>query len=155
MSWRPVLQAVLRLGIVLSVAVSGMTFAAADAEARRGGKVRTVKERATDTDASSRRKSDDEPGVQGADGSSGTHIPRVRSREATRGSPESTADVDGGTAARPPRTHVMWVRPSQDIDVPGCPTGMICTVCLAGCRSDDVGAIVDTQPKTPAPSPRR
>lgn len=155
MSWRPVLQAVVRLGLVLSVALSGMTFAANDAEARRGGKVRTVKERANShDDASTRRKSDDDHGAQqGADGSSGTYIPRVRSREATRGA-ETATDAENPTTPRAlPRTRDLSVGPARDLDVTGCPTGMICTVCLAGC-SGDIGSIVDSQVKTPIPRSR-
>jgi len=156
MSWRSALQAVIRLGLVLSVAVSGMTFAAHDAEARRGGKVRTVKERADHhDDASTRRHSDDEHGArQGAEGSSGgTYIPRVRSRAATRGA-ETASDAEDPTAPKGlPRTRVLTVGPAQDLDVPGCPTGMICTVCLAGCAGD-IGSIVDSQVKTPIPRSR-
>jgi hypothetical protein len=155
MSCRAVLQAVVRLGLVLSVALSGMTFAANDAEARRGGKVRTVKERTNShDDASTRRKSDDDHGAQqGADGSSGTYIPRVRSREAARGA-ETASDAEDPTAPRGlPRNRALTVGPDQDLDVPGCSTGMMCTVCLAGCAGD-IGSIVDSQVKTPIPRSR-
>ncbi|OJU22162.1 MAG: hypothetical protein BGN89_03130 [Alphaproteobacteria bacterium 64-6] len=156
MSWRVSLQVLIRLGLVLSVALSTVTFGADDAEARRG-KVRTVKERATNhDDASSRRKSDDNHGAQSSDGSGGTYVPRVRSREATHGSAETATDSSGlPTPRRLPRPHAQSTRPFQDIEVPGCPEGMICTVCLAGCHQDDVGAIVDAQPKMPRPEPLR
>jgi hypothetical protein len=41
MSWRSALRAVIRLGVISAVALSGMSFSADDAEARRGGKVRS------------------------------------------------------------------------------------------------------------------
>lgn len=157
MSWRSALQAVIRLALVLSVALAGMTCATDDAEARRGGKVRTIKERASShDDASTRRKSDEDHTTSGADSSGGTYIPvpRVRSREAARGSAE-TPVTDGLPAPRHlPAAAAMSQRPLQDIDVPGCPTGMICTVCLAGC-SGEAGDIVDVQSKIPAPEPTR
>ena len=156
MSWRAVLQAVFRLGIVLSVALSGstfgVTFGAGDADAR-GARVRTVKERATSQGETPTRRKSDEHDAQGADGSSGAYVPRVRSREAARGSESSTDAYDPLAPPRLPPAHAMSVRPFQDLDVPGCATGMICTVCLAGC-SGEIGGIVDSQSKTLAPEPR-
>lgn len=156
MSRRLSLLVVIRLGLVLSVALSAVTFGADDAEARRG-KVRTVKERATNhDDTSSRRKSDDDHGAQGSDSSGGAYVPRVRRREAAHGSGETATDSGGLPAPRRlQRPHAQPARPFQDIEVPGCPEGMICTVCLAGCNGDDVGAIVDAQPRVPRPEPLR
>ena len=98
MSRRLSLLVVIRLGLVLSVALSAVTFGADDAEARRG-KVRTVKERATNhDDTSSRRKSDDDHGAQGSDSSGGAYVPRVRRREAAHGSGETATDSGGESA---------------------------------------------------------
>lgn len=163
MSWRSLLPSVIKAGLVLSIALSGMSFSAHDAEARRGGKFRSSKEHATkehsdrssDHDGAAKRKSDEEHDGQGADSSGGTYVPgvRVRSREAARGA-ETASDAEDPTAPKAlPRPRVFTVKPVEDIDVPGCPTGMICTVCLAGCEGD-IGAIVDAQTKTPIPRPR-
>ncbi len=153
MTWRPVLQAMFRLGIVLSVALSGSTFGAGDADAR-GAKVRTIKERATSQGETPKRRNADEHDAQGADGSSGVYVPRVRSREAARGSETSTDADDRVAPRRLPSARAMSGQLFQDLDVQGCPTGMICTVCLAGC-SGEIGGIVDTQSKAPAFEPRR
>ncbi len=154
MSWRPMLSAVTRISLVLAIALSGMAFNTDDAEARRGGKFRSSKERATShDDATTKRKSDEEHDAHGADGSGVTYVPgvRVRSREAARGDAETATDASGlPVSRRVPRASTMSVRTVPDIDVPGCPTGMICTVCLAGCQGD-IGGIVDAQTKTPPP----
>jgi hypothetical protein len=148
------LWAVFRLGLIASVALSSMSFSADDAEARRGGKVRSSKERSTSDDHSTKPKSDEQHDAHGADDASsgGMSVPRVRSREATRGSDDTVSDAADGMPS--PRRHTPHARavsvPVQDLDVPGCPTGMICTVCLAGCPSD-IGGIVDAQAKTPVP----
>lgn len=161
MSWRLVLSTAVRVSLVISVALSGMTFSVSDAEARRGGKVRTSKDQSSSQDSTTtKRKSDDENhhGEQGADSSGGasggTYVPRVRSREAARGA-ETASDAEDPTSPKAlPRNRVQTVRPVEDLDVPGCPTGMICTVCLAGCQGD-IGSIVNAQTKTPIPQPRR
>jgi hypothetical protein len=158
MSWRSLLPSILKAGLVLSIALSGMTLSIDDAEARRGGKFRSSKphkDQASEHDAA-KRKADEERDGQGADSSGGTYVPgiRVRSREAARGA-ETASDADDPTAPKAlPRPRVVTVKPVEDLDVPGCPTGMICTVCLAGCEGD-IGAIVDAQIKTPIPRPRR
>jgi hypothetical protein len=155
MSWRSVMGAASRLALVMSVAISGVSFTIDDAEARRGGKVRTIKERMSDQDSpASKRKPDGDHDARGADDHGGTYVPgvRVRSHEAARGA-ETATDADATSARRRPPARAMSVRPLQDLDVPGCPTGMICTVCLAGCQSD-VGGIVNAQPKTPLPERR-
>lgn len=153
MSWRGAVQILVRLAIVAAVALSGMTFGADDAEARRGGKVRSSKERTHQDDASSKPKSDDDS-AEGARHHY-TPVPRVRSRESSRGTGETATDA-GNVASRRHRTSDRMPAPAvaeQDIDVPGCTTGMICTVCVAGCTGD-VGGIVDAQVKTPMPVPR-
>ncbi len=158
MSWRSLLPSVIRAGLILSIALPGVSISIHDAEARRGGKVRTSKEhtdRASDRDGAAKHKSDEEHDGQGADGSGGTYVPgiRVRSREAARGA-ETASDAEDPSAPKAlPRPRVFTVKPVEDIDVPGCPTGMICTVCLAGCEGD-IGAIVDAQTKSPIPRPR-
>lgn len=156
MSWRSALPAIVRLGLVLSIALSGMTFSVDHAEARRGGKFHSSKEHSTSHDHSTKRKTDEEYGGQGADSSGGTYVPsvRVRSREASRGSATSSDANDPSAPSALPRPRIMTVKPVEDLDVPGCPTGMICTVCLAGCASD-IGGIIDAQTKTPIPKPRR
>lgn len=161
MSWRSLLPSVIRAGLTLSIAISAMSISFHDAEARRGGKVRsssehhTTKDRSSDHEGAAKRKSDEEHDGQGADSSGGTFVPgiRVRSREAARGA-ETSSDAEDPSAPKAlPRPRVFTVKPVEDIDVPGCPTGMICTVCLAGCEGD-IGAIVDAQTKTPMPRPR-
>lgn len=163
MSWRSLLPSLIRGGLVLSIALTGMTFSVHDAEARRGGKFRSSNEHTTkdhkdhssDHDGAAKRKSDEEHDGHGADSSGGTHVPgiRVRSREAARGA-ETASDADDPTAPKSlPRPRVFTVKPVEDIDVPGCPNGMICTVCLAGCDGD-IGSIVDSQARTPIPTPR-
>lgn len=162
MSWRSMLTAVVRAGLVLAVAISGMTFSGGDAEARRGGGkvIRAPKEHSSSHQDSTttKRKADEEHHGDGADSSGGTspgvYIPRVRSRESARGA-ETASDAEDPTAPKAlPRNRVLTVKPVEDLDVAGCPTGMICTVCLAGC-SGDSGSIVDSQVKTPIPQPRR
>jgi hypothetical protein len=153
MSLRIALQAVIRLAIAAGVGLTAVTFSADDAEARRGGKVRMTKERATSHDATTKRKSDDHD-EQGADNSGGTYVPRVRSREASRSQSETTTDAG---SASPRRAGTPSPIPAatldKDIDVPGCAAGMICTVCLAGCDGS-INRIVDAQPMTPRPKPR-
>ena len=155
MSWRSALRAVFRLGVISSVALSGMSFSADDAEARRGGKVRSAKERSTSDDHSTKRKSDEQHDAHGADDAGGSYVPRVRSRGAARSSDETANDAGGLPSPRryTPRPRAASAVPVQDIEVPGCPTGMICTVCLAGC-SGDIGGIVNAQTRTPVPDYR-
>lgn len=150
---RPALKMVVQLGLVISIAVFAMTFGTGDAEARRGGKVRSSKEHSTPRDSSeSSRKSQDDA----ADGaSSSTPIPgvRVRSREASRS--DTATDANTPARRRSSARRAAAIAPEKDIDVPGCPTGMICTVCLAGCGDGANNVIVDAQPKTPIPTARR
>jgi len=162
MSWRSMLTAVVRASLVLAVAISGMTFSGGDAEARRGGGkvIRAPKEHSSSHQdcTTTKRKADEEHHGDGADSSGGTspgvYIPRVRSRESARGA-ETASDAEDPTAPKAlPRNRVLTVKPVEDLDVAGCPTDMICTVCLAGC-SGDSGSIVDAQVKTPIPQPRR
>jgi hypothetical protein len=155
MSMGTALQAVIRLAIAAAVVLSGVTFTTDDAEARRGGKVRTTKERTTGHDDAATKRKPDEHEAQGAGDSGGAYVPRVRSRAASRGPSESTTDA--GTASR--RAGISGATPppaaaaDKDIDVPGCAAGMICTVCLAGCDGS-INSIVDAQPMTPRPKPR-
>lgn len=149
---RPAFKMVIQLGLVISIAVFAMTFGTGDAEARRGGKVRSSKEHSTPRDSSETSRKSQDDATDGA--SSSTPIPgvRVRSREAARG---DTA-TDAGPAARR-RSYggrAAAMEPEKDLDVAGCPTGMICTVCLAGCGGGSSGVIVDAQPKTPPPQAR-
>ncbi len=160
MSWRLVLTTAVRVSLVISVALSGMAFSISDAEARRGGKVRTSKDQSSSQDGTTtKRKSDEEHhDGQGADSSGGTsggtYVPRVRSREAARGA-ETASDAEDPTSPKAlPRNRVLTVKPVEDLEVAGCPTGMICTVCIAGCQ-DEIGGIVNAQAKTPIPRPRR
>jgi hypothetical protein len=160
MSWRLVLTTAVRVSLIISVALSGMTFSISDAEARRGGKVRTHKDQSSSHDSTTtNRKSDEEHHEgQGADSSGGTSgvtlVPRVRSREAARGA-ETTSDAEDPTSPKAlPRNRVLTVKPVEDLEVAGCPTGMICTVCIAGCQGE-IGSIVNAQIKTPIPRPRR
>lgn len=168
---RSVLLAVFRLMLVLAVAASGITFSADDAEARRGGRVRSSGEHSSGGSHSSskdhstsehgstaKRKADEEHDeAEGADRSGGgTYIPgvRVRSREAARGAETANDGEDPASPRALPRHRVVTVKPQEDLDVPNCPTGKICTICLAGCERD-VGSIVDAQVKTPIPRPER
>lgn len=160
MSWRLVLTTAVRVSLVISVALSGMTFSISDAEARRGGKVRTSKDQSSSQDGTTtKRKSDEEHhDAQGADSSGGTsggtYVPRVRSREAARGA-ETASDAEDPTSPKAlPRNRVLTVKPVEDLEVADCPTGMICTVCIAGCQGE-IGSIVNAQAKTPIPRPRR
>lgn len=156
MSMRTALQAAIRLAIAAAVVLSGVTFTTDDAEARRGGKVRTTKERSTGHDDAATKRKADEHEAQGTEDSSGAYVPRVRSRSASRGHSESTSDA-GSPASH--RVGISGTTPlpaaavDKDIDVPGCAAGMICTVCLAGCGSSG-NRIVDAQPMTPRPKPR-
>ncbi len=150
MSWRCMVRAGVRLGIVVSLALAGLTFGSEDAEARRGGKVRSSTHQSQDGSSSSHK-----PGGDGAEGARHhyTPVPRVRSRDASRGEGAAASDAGSATFRQP-----MYGRPPQaiagkDIEVDGCAEGMICTVCLAGC-SGDIGGIVDAQVRTPMPKPR-
>lgn len=164
MSVRSALRTVVRLAIVASVALSGVTFGADDAEARRGGKVRSSRSHTKPDDSTkhhdgaetTRKSGDSENGSAASPG--GTYVPgvRVRSREASRGNTESTTDAGGPASRRgPPRIPVAApaTAADTDIEVPGCAAGMICTVCLAGC-SGSINSIVDAQPLTPRPKPQ-
>lgn len=156
MSMGTALKAVIRLAIAAAVVLSGVTFTTDDAEARRGGKVRTSNERTTGHDDAATKRKADEHEAQGADDSSGAYVPRVRSRAASRGPSESTTDAGSPPSRRPGisgATPPTAVAADKDIDVPGCAAGMICTVCLAGCDGS-INSIVDAQPMTPRPKPR-
>lgn len=64
---------------------------------------------------------------------------------------DATAPAEGAEAGGPVRAQaVVKAKPIQskpkEIDVPGCSTGMICTVCLAGCNGA-VNVIVHAVPK--------
>lgn len=156
-TWR----AAIRLAIIASVVLSGVTFGADDAEARRGGKVRSSHSHSKPHDStkhhdgaeSTTRKSGD--GEEGSGASSGmSYVPgvRVRSREASRETGETKTDA-GSTAHRsmsPMLSAGSGSATKSDIDVAGCGVGMICTVCLAGCDGS-VNEIVDAQVKTPEP----
>jgi hypothetical protein len=156
MSLRSPLRAFIRLAIIASVALSGVTFGANDADARRGGKVRSSSSHTKPHDGgeATRKTGDSEDGSAASHG--GSYVPgvRVRSREASRGGNETT---DAGSAASrrqsliPAASSAMSA--SKDIDVPGCAAGMICTVCLAGCDGS-INGIVDAQVKTPEPKAR-
>jgi hypothetical protein len=156
MSLRTALQAAIRLAIAAAVVLSGVTFSADDAEARRGGKVRTAKERTTSHDDAATKHKSDDADAKGADDSSSVYVPRVRSREASRGPSDTTTDAGkpssqragtSGPTPEPTSSH------DKDIDVPGCAAGMICTVCLAGCEGS-INSIIDAQPMTPRPKRR-
>lgn len=167
MSLRSVLRAVVRCCVAVSVVISGAMFGADDAEARRGGKVRASQSHTKSQShqdggakqhdgADSTRKSGH--AEDGSDASpAGTYVPRVRSREASRGTSETKSDATGRGSPRG-GALIPVAGPDnaaiKDIDVPGCTTGMICTVCLAGCNGS-VNSIIDEQPMTPRPKPRQ
>ncbi len=161
-------RAVVRLAIIASVALVGATFDAGDAEARRGGKVRSSSSHSKPHDSTkhhdgaetTRKSGHDED--DSAASSGGSYVPgvRVRSRESSRSSKETASD-----ASTTPR-RILSIVPTagsgsaankdianKDIEVPGCAAGMICTVCLAGCDGT-VNSIVDAEPMTPRPQPR-
>jgi hypothetical protein len=164
MSLRAALPAVVRLCLVVSVVLSGMTFGPDDAEARRGGKFRSSKSHSKphddakhhDDGEATRKSGHDEDDAAASSG--GSYVPgvRVRSREASRGETDATTDANRAAVrhgyspipAAPSATAL-----NQDTDVPGCTAGMICTVCLAGCDGT-INGIVDAEPKTPRPKPR-
>jgi hypothetical protein len=156
MSVRSLLRAVARLAIVASVALSGVTFGADDAEARRGGKVRSSSSHTKPHDGgeATRKTGDTEDGSAASHG--GSYVPgvRVRSRETSRGG-ETTTDAGRAASRRqsPIPAGASGMNAIKDIDVPGCAPGMICTVCLAGCEGS-VNSIVDAQVKTPEPRSR-
>jgi hypothetical protein len=167
MSFRSVLRTVVRFCVDASVVVSGMTLGADDADARRGGKVRT-------TQPHTKSQSDQDSGAKQHDGAEstrksghaddgsdaspgGVYVPRVRSREASRGTSETKSDATGLESRRGGALIPVAGADNaaiKDIDVPGCTPGMICTVCLAGC-SGSVNSIIDQQPMTPRPKPRQ
>ena len=167
MSLRIALLVVVRLCLAGSVVFLGMTFGPDGAEARRGGKVRSssshgqphtkAHDDAKHQDgAEATRKSGHDDDA--ADSSGGTYVPgvRVRSREAARSETDATTD-DSRAAPRRGYSPIPAAGPAtaanQDIDVPGCGAGMICTVCLAGCDGS-INSIVDAEPKTPRPKSR-
>ncbi len=125
---RPALKLVVQFGLVISIALFAMTFAPSDAEARRGGKVRTSSEHSTPRDTSEQSRKAHDENDDGA--SSSTPIPgvRVRSREAARG--DTATDAGAPARKRTPSRRAATIALEKDIDVPGCPTGMICTARL-------------------------
>jgi len=152
-AWR----AAIRLAIIASVVLSGVTFGADDAEARRGGKVRSSSSHSQSHDGAKHHEGGDAARKSGhaEDGSSGaSYVPgvRVRSRESSR-------TTDTATDAGPSSARGLSLVPAAasaanaDTDVPGCATGMMCTVCLAGCDGS-INGIVDAQVKTPLPKSR-
>lgn len=152
MSWRFAARSAVRVTVIVSVALAGMTFGADDADARRGGRVRSAPHQSQDRAALPHKPDGAENGENA--GRTFTPVPRVRSRDASHGESSTAADAGNSVARRP-----LWAGPvaplaDRDLDVEGCNDGMICTVCLAGCYGD-VGGIVDTQVKTPMPEPRR
>lgn len=151
MSPRAIVQMAVRLGLIASVALSGLAISADDAEARRGGKVRTHSKSSTTSDGSSTRMSDDAEN-RTVPRRTYTPIPRVRSREAAHGDRDA-ATVAGGAIFKHGLTGPAAPMAGKDLEVEGCADGMICTVCVAGC-SGDAGEIVDAQAKTPVPEPR-
>lgn len=153
MSLQAVVRTAVRLGVVVSVALAGLTFSADDAEARRGGKVRSHSSSSTPHEGASTRKSHDGDNGEASSRGAYTPIPRVRSREATPG--DSDAVISGGHPALQRNILAGHTAPmlDKDLEVDGCAAGMICTVCVAGCAGD-AGEIVDSQSKAPAPEPR-
>jgi hypothetical protein len=158
-AWR----SVVRFAIVTSVVLVGTTFSTDDAEARRGGKVRSSSTQSKPHDSAkqhdgaetTRKSGHDEDDSAASSGGSYVPGPRVRSREASHGSTKTTSDA--GAASRRSLSLVAAAASgsaaNKDIEVPGCATGMICTVCLAGCDGT-VNSIVDAEPMTPRPQPR-
>lgn len=149
MCWRSVVRAAVRVGIVMSLALAGMTFATDDAEARRGGKVRSAPHQSHDGQS---HKSDGSAHGENA-GPAFTPVPRVRSRDASRGEGRPTTDAGAATLQRPMYAGPIAAVAEKDLDVEGCGEGMICTVCVAGCYGD-AGEIVDAQVKPPMLRPR-
>ena len=154
MSLRSPLRVVVRLAVIASVALSGVTFGADDAEARRGGKVRSSNSHSQSHDGAKHHEGSDAARKSGhaEDGSPGaSYVPgvRVRSRESSR-------TTDTATDAGPASARGLSLVPAAgsgsaanaDSDVPGCAIGMMCTVCLAGCDGS-INGIVDAQMKTP------
>ncbi len=150
MSWRSVVRAAVRLGVVVSVALAGLTFATDDAEAR-GGKVRSAPHQSHQGDAPSRKSDSAEQGHNS--GATYVPVPRVRSRDASRGEGNPTTDAGAAMARRPMFAGPIAPISDKDLDVDGCADGMICTVCVAGCYGD-AGEIVDAQTKPPVLKPR-
>ncbi len=169
MSLRPVVRAVVRFCAVASIVFSGVTFGADHAEARRGGKVRTSQSHAKsqshpdggatrhDGTEATRKSTHNEDGSDASSGGAYRAGVRVRSREAARGTSETKSDAGDPTSGR---GHALipaagsGSAANRDIDVPGCGTGLICTVCLAGCNGP-VNSIVDYELHTPRPKPRQ
>ena len=161
MSLRPAMWAVFRFAIIASVVVFGSTFGAGDADARRGGKVRSSHSHSKPHDSTkhhdgsestTRKSGDSEEGSGASSGMSYAPGVRVRSREASHETGETKTDA-GSTAHRsmPPMLSAgSGPATKTDIDVAGCGAGMICTVCLAGCDGP-VNEIVDAQVRTPEP----
>ena len=162
---RPAVRAVIRFAIIASVFLLGTTFGAHDADARRGGKVRSSHSHSKPHDStkhhdgseSTTRKSGD--GEEGSGVSSGmSHVPgvRVRSREASRetGDTKTDADTTAHRSMSPMLSSGSGSATKSAIDVTGCGVGMICTVCLAGCDGP-VNEIVDAQVRTPEPKVRQ
>ena len=168
MSLRSALRAVVRFCVAVSVVISGVTFGADDAAARRGGKVRTSQPstksqshpdagaKQHDGADATRKSGHTEEGSDGSSGGAYGAGVRVRSREAAKGASETKSDAGGTTSGRGRALipgAASQTAANRDIDVPGCAVGMICTVCLAGCEGP-VNSIVDAEPKTPRPKPR-
>lgn len=164
MSARPAMWAVFRFAIIASVFLLGTTLGAGDADARRGGKVRSSHSHSKPHDSTkhhdgsestTHKSGDSEEGSGASSGMSYAPGVRVRSREASHetSATKTDADTPAPLSMSPMRSAGSGSATKTDIDVAGCGAGMICTVCLAGCDGP-VNEIVDAQVKTPLPKSR-
>jgi hypothetical protein len=136
MSLRSVLRVSARISIGLVLAAAALPLSYSDAEARGGFKGKVV-----NAGAAGARHHD-------ASEETSSEAPDTASQDATT---DAAAETPAVPAAAPLRAQAITKAPVQkiapkDADVPGCTTGMICIVCLAGCNGD-VNMIVHSVPK--------
>lgn len=139
MSLHTALRASARIFLGVVIVAAALPLTVGDAEARRGRA--SVASSADTTSRTPAKTSEEQPSEAPA---SSTH--------AAPDAVDATAETSAGSAAEPVRAQVVTTAKPlkkaapKDADVPGCTTGMLCIVCLAGCNNT-VNSIVHSVPK--------
>lgn len=144
MSRSKAVRAALILLFGFGVLVAAQPFGASDAEAKRGfGRASLAGARVINR--STEKKEDGEEANQSEE--DGDEEASKSSEAGTDGTAAvATEKAAVVTPATTPAAAPAVVLKPLDLDVPGCATGMMCTVCVAGCNGPTNG-IVHATPK--------
>jgi len=127
MSLRTALRAPARIFLGLAILAATLPLTVGDAEARRG---RSSVASSDTVFRNSAKAAAEQPSETPAS-----------STDAAPDAVDATAEASAGSAAEPVRAQVVTAAKPlkkaapKDADVPGCTTGMLCIVCLAGCNN--------------------